>query len=126
MYLKDIGDRFKIRKNVREDLAGDSGGCDPPDGFARRSAAAALPVTNAIFCFIGEVGMGGTERFLQRKIVLRPSVLISNQNCDRRAQGMSFENSGKNFAAVRFLARADERALTRPPSIELALDVGFA
>ena len=110
----------------RQDLARDGAGRDPTDCFTGRGAATPLPVANSVFGFVGKVGMRRAKRFLHRAIIFRARVFVPDQNGDWCPERLAFEDPGKNFAAIGFLARRDDGALTWPAAIEFTLNVGLA
>ena len=59
--LSHVRDDLEVRIECSQDFACDRAGRDAADRFARGSAAAALPVPNAVFRFVGEVGVRRTK-----------------------------------------------------------------
>ena len=112
-----------------QDLAGDRAGCDPRRGFARRRAAAATIIAQAIFGFIGEVGMSWAKLVLDLGIVLRALVGVLDQKRDRRSRrdlhaGLGMRHhAGQDLDRIRLLALRGEARLAGPAAIEIALDV---
>ena len=62
------------------------------DGLSRAGPAAALPVAHTVLGLGREVGVRGTVEVAHVLVRSRPGVLVSDQHCDRRAQGHPFES----------------------------------
>ncbi len=108
-----------------ENLARDRAGGDARGGLARRSAAAAAMVADAVFFPVGVVGMAGPEAVAQRVVILGPRVLVLDEEQDRRAGGVAFEHAREDLHAVALAALRREARLPRPAPVEPGLDVGF-
>jgi len=115
--------------DVGQDLAGDGAGGDAGRGLARGGAPAAAIIAQAVFGFIGEIGMAGTKLVLDLGIVLRALIGVLDQQRDRRAgrhlpAGLRMRHhAGKDLHRVGFLALGGEARLPGPAAIEIALDV---
>ena len=125
MHPTDPGQHLDTGMERVENLTGHHTGGNPPDGFPGRGASPALPIADAVFGLIGEIGVRRTEGRLHFAVSLRSRVLVADENSDRRPKGFALENAGQNLAAVGFFARGDDVALPRTPAIEFLLDVGF-
>ena len=116
---------FKAGIKGGENLFCDCGGSDATDRFARGGTSAALPVANAIFALVSEIGMRRAKVGFHFAVGLRPCIRIRNKNGDRRAECDSTENSRENLAGVFLLARRDDIALAWPATVEVRLNVRF-
>ena len=111
-------------------LAGDRPGCDPRRRLARRGAAAAAIVADAVFCVIGIVGVAGTVLVLDLAIVLRPLIDVVDEDSDRRsgrhlpARGLVDHHAGEDARLVRLAALGGEARDAGPAPVEFGLDVG--
>src|SRR5262249_21991310 len=76
-----------------EDLACDGAGGDAARRLARRGAAAAAIVADAVFLPVGVVGVARPEAVLDRAVVLRALVDIVDDERDRRAGGQPLEDA---------------------------------
>ena len=124
----DVVDRRDPRQhldagNLTQQLARDCTRSDSADGLSGAGATAALPVAHTVLGLGREVGVRGAVEVAHVLVRGRPGVLVSDQHCDRRAQGHPFEEPGQDFDLVGLLAGAGESALTGPPPVEVALDV---
>src|SRR6202011_718592 len=61
--------------------------------------------------------------FCDLGIILRPRVFVANENSNRRAECLAFENSRKNLAAILFLPLGRDFALPRAAPVQLALNI---
>src|SRR5690606_24969690 len=68
------------------DLARDGAGGDAHGGLARRGAAAAAIVADAVLRLIGEIGVAGAVALADIGIILRARVDILDHQADRRAR----------------------------------------
>ena len=121
----DPGEHIDAGMKRLEDLAGHDAGGNTADGFARGGAASSLPVADAVFGLVGEIGMGWTESRLHLAVGLGARVFVADEDGDGRAEGFALEDAGQNFAAVGLLARCDDIALARAAAVEFLLDVRF-
>ncbi len=114
------------------DLAGDGAGRHPHRGLARRGAAAAAVVVEAVFGVIGVAGVARPIDVLDGGIVLRALIDVLDQQRDRRAGRdllagrLVGEHAGEDFDRVRFLPLGGEAGLAGPPLVQIGLDVGLA
>ena len=81
-------------------------------------------IANAVFLPIGVVGVAGTERVGDRRVVLAARVLVADQERDRRAGGAAFENAGQDLDRVGFAALGDVARRAGLAPVEIVLDVG--
>jgi hypothetical protein len=125
MDLCDVSDDVDLRIKPAQHFSRDHSGGHAPDRFARGSASAALPIPDSVFCFVGEVGVRRPEFLCDLRIILRSRIFIANENSNRRAERFAFKHSGKNFATIFLLPLRRDFALTRAPTVELALNVGL-
>src|SRR4051812_798461 len=126
VHVADVCQHFKSRMERAQNLLGHRTGRDPAYGFARRSAPAALPISDPVLGFVGEIGVGRPVGFFHLGVSLRASVFVRHQDGDRSTEGAPFENAGENLAAIGFGAWRRDRALTGPAAIELQLDIFLA
>ena len=111
------------------DLAGDGARRHARRGFARRRAAAAAIIAQAVFGFIGEVGMARTKLVLDVGIVLGALVGVLDQQRDRRAgrhlhAGVRMRHhAGQDLHRIGFLALGGEARLPGAAAIEIVLDI---
>ena len=105
-------------------------GRDPRRRLARRGAAAAAMVADAVFHLIGVVGVAGAVLPGDLAIVLGALVDILDQHRDRRAgrdhrrRRRPPEDAGEDLHLVGLAALGDEARLAGPALVEFALDVG--
>ena len=125
MNLCDVGNDVDFRIKRAQNFSRNHRGSHAPDRFASGSASPALPVSDSVFCFVGEIGVRRPEFFCDLGVILRPRVFIANKNANRRAECLALEHARKNFATIFLLPLGGDFALTGPASIELALNVGF-
>ena len=98
-------------------------------GLARRGTPAAAIIAQAVFGFIGEVGMARTKLVLDLGIVLRALIGVLDQQRDRRARrhlhaGLRMRHhAGQDLHRVGFLALGGEARLSGTAAIEIVLDV---
>ena len=85
-----------------QDLAGDGAGGDANGGLAGAGAAAAAVVADAVLLEIGVIGVAGAEQILDVVVILRPGVLVGDQQGDGCAGGPVFENAGQDLHPVGF------------------------
>ena len=117
--------------HARDDLTGDGAGRDAHRRLARRGAAAAAIVADAVFDVIGVVGVAGPVLVLDVGIILRALVDIVDHQPDRgagrhlHAVALAGEDAGDDADLVRLLALRGEARLARPAAVEIALDVGL-
>jgi hypothetical protein len=125
--LRDVGDDLEaLFRKFAQNFFRDRAGRDAPDRFPRGSPAAALPVPDAVFGFVSEVGVRRTVGRLHFGVRFRARVLVHHENRNRRAERAALEDAGQNPAAVRFVARRDDFALAGPAPVEIALNVVLA
>ena len=100
-------------------------GGDAHRGLAGRGPAAAAIVADAVFQFVGQVGMAGPELRGDRRVVARALVDVVDLQRDRRAGGQAFEHAGQDAHRVGLLALGGEARLAGAAPIEPGLDVGL-
>ena len=105
---------------LRDRARGDAHG-----GLARRLPSAAAVVADAVLLPVRVVGVAGTERVGDVRVVLAARVLVADQQRDRRAGRAAFEHAGEDLHRVRLAPLRDVPRRAGPAAIELALDVGF-
>ncbi len=71
-----------------------------------------------------KVGVGRTRVIDQVGIVARTGVSVAEQHRQRRACGVSLENSGNYLGNVRLFARGSPHAAATPSSRQITLEVG--
>src|SRR4029079_17345871 len=98
-------------------------------GLARRGAAAAAPVADAILGLIGEVGVAGAVLVPHVAVVFRARIDVLYLERDRRAGGQElaalFEHAGENLHRIRLAPLGGEARLARPPLFHVGLDLGL-
>src|SRR6185437_6561680 len=108
-----------------QDLARDRAGGDAGRGLARRGAAAAAMVADAVFLPIGVVGMAGAEAVLDRLVILGARILVLDHQRNRRAGGAPLEDAGKDADAVALAPLGRKARLAGAPPVEPVLDVAL-
>ena len=114
------------------DLARDGAGRHPHRGLARRGAAAAAIVVQAVFGVVGVAGVARPIDVLDGGIVLGALIDVVDQQRDRRAGGdltagrLVGEHAGQDFDRVRLLPLGGEARLAGPPLVQIGLDIGLA
>src|SRR6185437_14048957 len=111
---------------VAEDFAADRAGGNTHRGLARRGAATAAIIADAVFGPIGVIGVAGTETVLDGLIIARALVFVLDQETDRRAGGLALEHAGQDLHLIGFLPLRREAILAGPALVEILLDVGLA
>src|SRR5690606_27835377 len=100
----------------------------PRGGFARRGAAAAAIVADAVFRIVGVVGVAGPILAGDLAIVLRALIDIFDHHGNRRAGGDQhvavFQYAGKDLHFVGLAPLRHEARLARLAAVQLGLDVG--
>src|SRR6185437_2487898 len=104
-------------------FAGDRPGRDPHHRLAGRRSPAAAVVAQAVFLLIGVVRVPGPEAVLDLLVIARTRVGILDQEADRRAGGLSVEDTREDADLVAFTALADELRSARAASVDILLDV---
>src|SRR5690606_35266734 len=102
---------------------GNRTGGDAHGRLARRAAATAAVVAQAILVVIAVVGVGRAELILDRRIVLGLLVGIADQQADRAAGGAALEDPGKNLDFVGFLALSGMPAGAGLAPVEVTLQI---
>src|SRR5208282_1818391 len=98
--------------------------------LARRGAAAAAIVADAVLCVIGVVGVAGTILVLDLPIVLRSLIDVVDEDPDRRsgrhltARRFVDHHAGEDARLVRLAALGGEARAAGPAPVEIGLDVG--
>ena len=96
----DLHQRAADRHVGAEDLARHRAGGDARGGLARRGAAAAAIVADAVFFPIGVVGVAGAEAVGDVAVVLRALVDVLDHQLDRRAGRLPLEDAGQDVHLV--------------------------
>src|SRR6185312_3433380 len=122
----DLDQRAANDNAGAEYLARDGASGDAHRGLARRLAAAAAIIADAVFFPISVVGVTRPELVLDRVVVLAARVLVADQQRDRRAGGLALEHAGQDLDRVAFAALGGEARLTGLAFVEPGLDVGRA
>ncbi len=126
VYVSHVCDGLEPRMEIEQNLARDDPGGDAANRFPCGSAAAALPVANAVLRLIGEIGVRRSKGLRRFRIILRTRIFVHDEDGNRRAERAPFENAGQDLAAIRFLALRGDRALAGTAAIEFGLNIGFA
>src|SRR5262249_50476273 len=123
----DLGDPRDDRDapSLGEQLPRDGGTRHATRGLARAGATATPPVTHAVLHLVGVIGVTRAVLLLHLPVVARPHVLIRDEETDRRAERLTFEDAGEDPDGVGLLALGDDRALAGRSAVEIGLDVGF-
>ena len=100
-------------------------GGHPHRRLARRAAPAAAIIPDAVFQFVGEVGMAGAEAFGDVAIILRALVDIVDLQRDRCAGGQAPEHAGQDAHLVRLLPLGGEARLAGSAAVQPGLDIDF-
>ena len=104
MDLSYVCHAFQSRMSERQDLACDRAGRNPSNRLSGRGPAAALPIANTVLRLVGEVGVRRTKGGGNLLISFWLRVFVAHDDGNRRAQRLTFENAGENFAAIDFVA----------------------
>ena len=76
--------------------------------LARRGAAAAAIVAQAVFLLVGVVGVAGPEAVLDLLVVARALILVLDEQPDRRAGGLALEHAREDAHLVALAPLARE------------------
>src|SRR5262249_49410382 len=109
-----------------QNLARDGAGGDAARRLARRRAAAAGIVADAVLGPVGVVGVAGPELVLDGGVVLGTLVLVLDQKADRRPRRLALEQARQDLHLIRLAPLRREARLPGPAAVEPGLDVGFA
>ena len=93
--------------------------------LARRLAAAAAIVADAVLLPVRVVGMAGTKRVGDVRVVLAARVDVADEKRDRRPRRAALEHAGENFHGVRLAPLRDVARRPGTAAIELLLDVAL-
>jgi len=124
-------DQRAAHRHTGHDFASDRTGGNTRGGFARRLAAAAAIVANAVFGVVGVIGVPRPVLVLDVGIVLGALVDVVDHERDGRPGRDLFagrfidEHAGEDFHLVRLAPLRGETRLARPPLVEVGLDVGL-
>ena len=119
----DLHQRAADRHGGTENRPGDGARGDPRGGLARRGAAAAAIVANAVFFPIRVVGMAGAKAIGDVAVIFGALVGVFDQQLDRGAGCHSVEDAAQDADEV-FLAPLRRKArLSGFALVEPALDV---
>ena len=94
-------------------------------GQARRRAAAAARIAQAVLAPVGVVGVAGAEGVEDVAVVLAALVGVADQQRDRRAGGHAFVYAGQYLHRVGLVALRDVARGAGTAAVELDLDVGL-
>src|SRR6185437_16754542 len=98
--------------------------------LARRGAAAAAIVADAVFRLVGEIGMAGPVLFFNLAVVLAALVDVVDVDADRRprrhlaAAALVEHDAGEDARLVGLAALRGEARGSRPPAVEIGLHLG--
>ncbi|ABU76158.1 hypothetical protein ESA_00888 [Cronobacter sakazakii ATCC BAA-894] len=95
-------------------------------GFTRGRAPAAAIITQAIFLFVGVIGVSWTEHIFNRAVILGALIGIFNQQADAGAGGHALKHAGENFHLIRLAALRGVTGSAWAAAVEIVLQVGFA
>ena len=110
---------------LAQPLLRDGAGRDAHGGFARGLAAAAAIVADAVLLPVRVVRVAGTERLLDRAVILAALVGVADQQSDRRAGRAALEHAREDLDRVALLALGHEPRRPGFAAIQFPLDVGF-
>ncbi len=115
--------------DARQDLLRDRAGRHPHRRLARRGAAAAARVAQAVFRVVGEVGVARPERVDDLRVVLRALVGVLDQERDRRSRrhlhAVLLVDAGQDPHLVGLPALRGEARLAGLAAVEIGLDLRF-
>ena len=111
----DFTDRAHIGEGAdaefREELCSNRAADYPSYGLPPRASAAAPRIPETEFLIEAEVRVPRAVAVPNGLIVRRVLVFIAHQNRNRCAEGLSFKDTGQNFAGIRLLTGRRERRL---------------
>ena len=111
---------------LAEPLARDRARGDAHRGLAGRRSAAAAVVADAVLLPVRVVGVAGSERVRDIRVVPAPLVLVADQERDRRPGRAPLEHAGQDLDRVRLASLRDVARRARTATVEVALDVVLA
>src|SRR6185312_635949 len=103
-------------------LLGDHRGGHAHGGFARRGAAAATRVADAVLLPVGVVGMAGAEGRGYVAVVLAALVGVADQERDRRACGPALVHPRQDLHLVRLAALRGMARLAGGATVEVVAE----
>src|SRR5207253_2646817 len=106
-----------------QQLLGDGAGGDAADGFARRGAAAAAVVAEAVLGVEGVVGVAGAVLVLDVAVVAAALIAVAEEDAERGAVGAPLEDAGEDFRGVVLLTLGDELRLAGPAAAQVGQQV---
>ena len=80
-------------------------------------------VADAVFLPVGVIGVAGAERVDQIPVVFTPCVFIADQQRDRCASRLAFEDAGQDFDPVGFLPLGHVSGRAGFAAIQILLDI---
>src|SRR6185503_9528591 len=104
-------------------LLGDGARRHAYHGLARRGAAAAARVAHAVLLVVRVVRVPRAEFLRDRRVVLRPLVLVAHEKADRGAGGAALEHAREDLHRVGLATLGDVARGTGLSSIQLFLDI---
>jgi len=110
---------------LAQPFLGDRARSDAYRRLARRRAPAAAVVAQPVFLPVRVVRVSRAKRVGQGGVVFRALILVSDQEADRGARRLPFENAGEDLDAVGFLALRHVARGAGLPAVQLLLNVGF-
>src|SRR6185295_20089543 len=112
-------------KLLLEILARDRARGDAHHRLARGRAAAAAVIADSVFLLIRVVGVAGTKRILDLRVVAALLIDVLDEQADRRARRDAFEDAGENLDLIGLLPLRDVARATGSTPVEILLNVGF-
>src|SRR5262249_22976857 len=124
-------DQRAAHRHAGHDFARNRTGGNTRGSFARRLAAAAAIIANAVFGVVGVIGVPRPVLVLDVGIVLGARVDVVDHERNGRpgrdllARRFIDEHAGEDFDLVRLAPLRGEARLARPPFVEVGLDIGL-
>ena len=117
------GKDFDVGKEGAEDFFRNGRSRHAANRLACGGAPTALPVANAVFRLVGEIGVRRAEMGFHFRVGFGAGVGVRHHDRDRCAERDTAKNPGEDFAGIRLLAWRDDIALPRTPPIKIRLNV---
>src|SRR5690606_5041578 len=108
-------------KTFLQELARDGTCRHTHGGFARGRATTATVIAEAVFLYIGVVGVTGAEGARDLGVVLAALVGVFDQQADRGAGGLALEHAGQDLHCIRFATLGGIAAGAGLAAIQFAL-----
>src|SRR5699024_1049105 len=99
--------------------------CNAHGGFASGGTSAAAIIAQAVFLFVGVIGMAWTENVFNCAVILRTLVSVFDQQTNAGAGSNAFKNTGENFDLIRLTTLGGIARCPRATTVEIVLQVRF-